>query len=89
MTDLEHWGTIEKWSYPDDGYGDCEDYVLLMGDCREIKQWLTLEEAIAELKALGLDEGKVRAWLSRMALNPKVSVEFLLLFPRPPFSGSR
>jgi predicted transglutaminase-like cysteine proteinase len=29
MTDLKHWGTIEKWSYPDDGYGDCEDYVLL------------------------------------------------------------
>jgi predicted transglutaminase-like cysteine proteinase len=29
ITDLEHWGTVEKWSYPDDGYGDCEDYVLL------------------------------------------------------------
>jgi predicted transglutaminase-like cysteine proteinase len=29
ITDLEHWGTIEKWSYPTDGYGDCEDYVLL------------------------------------------------------------
>ncbi len=29
MTDLEHWNTIEKWSYPDDGYGDCEDYALL------------------------------------------------------------
>jgi predicted transglutaminase-like cysteine proteinase len=29
MTDLEHWGVAEKWSYPDDGYGDCEDYVLL------------------------------------------------------------
>jgi predicted transglutaminase-like cysteine proteinase len=29
MTDLDHWGVIEKWSYPDDGYGDCEDYVLL------------------------------------------------------------
>ena len=29
MTDLEHFGTVEKWSYPDDGYGDCEDYVLL------------------------------------------------------------
>ena len=29
MTDLEHWGMIEKWSYPDDGYGDCEDYALL------------------------------------------------------------
>jgi len=29
LTDLEHWGAVEKWSYPDDGYGDCEDYVLL------------------------------------------------------------
>ena len=29
MTDQEHWGVIEKWSYPTDGYGDCEDYVLL------------------------------------------------------------
>lgn len=29
ITDMEHWGTVEKWSYPDDGYGDCEDYVLL------------------------------------------------------------
>ena len=29
LTDLEHWGLAEKWSYPDDGYGDCEDYVLL------------------------------------------------------------
>ena len=29
MTDLEHWGVTERWNYPDDGYGDCEDYVLL------------------------------------------------------------
>src|SRR5262249_15508203 len=29
MTDLEHWGVVERWSYPNDGYGDCEDYVLL------------------------------------------------------------
>ena len=29
MTDVEHWGVVERWSYPDDGYGDCEDYVLL------------------------------------------------------------
>jgi predicted transglutaminase-like cysteine proteinase len=28
MSDLEHWGTLEKWSYPTDGKGDCEDYVL-------------------------------------------------------------
>jgi predicted transglutaminase-like cysteine proteinase len=29
MTDLEHYGVVEKWAYPEDGYGDCEDYVLL------------------------------------------------------------
>jgi len=29
MTDLEHYGVVEKWAFPDDGYGDCEDYVLL------------------------------------------------------------
>jgi predicted transglutaminase-like cysteine proteinase len=29
MTDLDHYGVVEKWAYPDDGYGDCEDYVLL------------------------------------------------------------
>jgi predicted transglutaminase-like cysteine proteinase len=21
LTDLEHWGVVERWSYPDDGYG--------------------------------------------------------------------
>jgi len=29
ITDLEHWGVVERWNYPDDGQGDCEDYVLL------------------------------------------------------------
>ena len=29
MTDMDQWGVVEKWSYPDTGYGDCEDYVLL------------------------------------------------------------
>ena len=29
MTDMEHWGVVERWDYPEDGYGDCEDYVLL------------------------------------------------------------
>ncbi|WP_454916634.1 transglutaminase-like cysteine peptidase [Xanthobacter sediminis] len=27
-TDLEHFGETERWDYPDDGKGDCEDYVL-------------------------------------------------------------
>jgi predicted transglutaminase-like cysteine proteinase len=29
MTDMDHWGVVERWSYPEDGYGDCEDYALL------------------------------------------------------------
>ena len=29
VTDMDHWGVVEKWSYPDNGRGDCEDYVLL------------------------------------------------------------
>ena len=29
LTDQEHWGVVERWNYPDDGYGDCENYVLL------------------------------------------------------------
>jgi predicted transglutaminase-like cysteine proteinase len=29
MTDKEHWGTVDSWDFPDDGYGDCEDYQLL------------------------------------------------------------
>jgi predicted transglutaminase-like cysteine proteinase len=36
MTDMDQYGVVEKWTYPDSGYGDCEDYVLL-------KQRLLLE----------------------------------------------
>jgi predicted transglutaminase-like cysteine proteinase len=25
LADIEHWGVVELWSYPDDGYGDCKD----------------------------------------------------------------
>jgi predicted transglutaminase-like cysteine proteinase len=28
MTDLDHWGVVERWNFGEDGYGDCEDYVL-------------------------------------------------------------
>lgn len=27
-TDMEMWGREEVWSYPDSGFGDCEDYAL-------------------------------------------------------------
>ena len=29
MTDMDHWGVVDRWDYPLDGKGDCEDYVLL------------------------------------------------------------
>ncbi|KAB1074200.1 transglutaminase-like cysteine peptidase [Methylobacterium planeticum] len=29
ITDQAHWGVIDRWDYPDDGFGDCEDYQLL------------------------------------------------------------
>ncbi len=28
-TDIRNYGVSEKWTYPDNGYGDCEDYALL------------------------------------------------------------
>ncbi len=29
MTDMDHWGVVDQWDLPLDGYGDCEDYALL------------------------------------------------------------
>ncbi|MGY2047257.1 transglutaminase-like cysteine peptidase [Methylobacterium sp. JK268] len=29
LTDQAHWGVVDRWDFPDDGYGDCEDYQLL------------------------------------------------------------
>ncbi|WP_230532028.1 transglutaminase-like cysteine peptidase [Microvirga roseola] len=29
VTDQEHWGVLDRWDYPDDGMGDCEDIQLL------------------------------------------------------------
>ncbi len=28
-TDMVPWGVVDSWDFPDDGYGDCEDYQLL------------------------------------------------------------
>lgn len=28
-SDLEQWGAVDRWDYPTNGMGDCEDYVLL------------------------------------------------------------
>jgi predicted transglutaminase-like cysteine proteinase len=29
VTDLDHWGVLDRWDFPDDGLGDCEDIQLL------------------------------------------------------------
>ena len=29
ITDMAHWGIVDRWDYPDDGFGDCEDFQLL------------------------------------------------------------
>mgnify|MGYP006272210181 CR=1 FL=1 len=29
ISDMDHWGVVDRWDIPTDGYGDCEDYVLL------------------------------------------------------------
>jgi predicted transglutaminase-like cysteine proteinase len=29
ITDQSHWGVVDRWDFPDDGFGDCEDYQLL------------------------------------------------------------
>ena len=29
VSDMEHWGVIDRWDYPSDGKGDCEDFALL------------------------------------------------------------
>jgi predicted transglutaminase-like cysteine proteinase len=29
ITDKDHWGLVDRWEFPDDGKGDCEDFQLL------------------------------------------------------------
>ncbi len=28
VSDMEHWGVIDRWDFPSDGKGDCEDFAL-------------------------------------------------------------
>ncbi|MER8913606.1 transglutaminase-like cysteine peptidase [Mesorhizobium sp. M0761] len=49
-TDMEIWGKEEVWSYPDSGFGDCEDYAL---------------EKRRELMALGVPAGNLLMTVAR------------------------
>jgi predicted transglutaminase-like cysteine proteinase len=55
LSDQEHWGVVDRWDYPDDGYGDCEDIQLL-------KRKLLIEAGLprrALLMTVVLDEVRV------------------------------
>ncbi|MGD9657223.1 MAG: transglutaminase-like cysteine peptidase [Methylocystis sp.] len=28
IADVDHWGSVDRWDYPSDGQGDCEDFAL-------------------------------------------------------------
>ncbi|ESX05902.1 hypothetical protein X769_03830 [Mesorhizobium sp. LSJC268A00] len=49
-TDMEMWGKEEVWSYPDSGFGDCEDYAL---------------EKRRELMAIGVPAGNLLMTVAR------------------------
>jgi len=49
-TDLENYGVEEYWSYPDNGYGDCEDYAM---------------EKRRELMAMGVPAGDLLITVAR------------------------
>ncbi len=29
VSDMDHWGVVDRWDIPTDGKGDCEDYALM------------------------------------------------------------
>ncbi|WP_245270625.1 transglutaminase-like cysteine peptidase [Beijerinckia mobilis] len=39
VSDADHWGVLDRWDYPTDGKGDCEDFALL-------KRKLLIEEGV-------------------------------------------
>ena len=54
LSDQEHWGVVDRWDYPDDGYGDCEDIQLL-------KRKLLIEAGLPR-RALRMTVVLDRAW---------------------------
>ena len=36
LTDKEHWGLVDRWEFPDDGKGDCEDFQPSSARCSPI-----------------------------------------------------
>jgi predicted transglutaminase-like cysteine proteinase len=56
MDDYVHYGVVEYWAVPVDGYGDCEDYVLAK---RKMLMLLGLPEPALRISVV-LTPGKVR-----------------------------
>jgi predicted transglutaminase-like cysteine proteinase len=60
LSDQEHWGVVDRWDYPDDGYGDCEDIQLL-------KRKLLIEAGLPR-RALRMTVVLDRAWAGHPVL---------------------
>jgi predicted transglutaminase-like cysteine proteinase len=60
VTDQEHWGVSEKWDYPSDGRGDCEDFVLLK---RKMLERSGLSESALLITVVRLPDGSGHATL--------------------------
>jgi predicted transglutaminase-like cysteine proteinase len=60
ISDQQHWGVVDRWDYPDDGSGDCEDIQLL-------KRKLLIEAGLPR-RALRMTVVLDRAWAGHAVL---------------------
>jgi predicted transglutaminase-like cysteine proteinase len=60
ISDQQHWGVVDRWDYPEDGYGDCEDIQLL-------KRKLLIEAGLPR-RALRMTVVLDRAWAGHAVL---------------------
>jgi predicted transglutaminase-like cysteine proteinase len=60
VADQDHWGVIDRWDYPDDGLGDCEDIQLLK---RKLLVQAGLPQRATRMAAVIDDQGQGHAVL--------------------------
>ncbi|MBL0408116.1 transglutaminase-like cysteine peptidase [Microvirga aerilata] len=60
VTDQDHWGVLDRWDYPDDGLGDCEDIQLLK---RKLLVQAGLPHRVLRMTAVIDDQGQGHAVL--------------------------
>jgi predicted transglutaminase-like cysteine proteinase len=61
VTDQDHWGVIDRWDFPDDGLGDCEDIQLLK---RKLLVEAGLPQRVLRMTAVIDEQGQGHAVLT-------------------------